>query len=236
MGIMRFRGMIAMIKVENKKTLNVLTLRFMKMNRGRNLIAIVAILLTTVLFTSVLTASFSMIKSTRDSAIRQEMDSSHTILQKLTKEEYEKAIKVLEDNKTVKRCGTGTFLGLAVNPELQYFQTEVRYGDENLAESFQCHPSNGRLPESEDELACSTIVLDALQIPHKVGEKVNIFWESKEKIYKDTFTLSGFWEGDKAVMAQIIWMSETYRNHNAYKVTREEVENGIYEGGYDIAV
>lgn len=225
-----------MIKVENKKTLKQLTARFMSVNRGRNVIAIVAIFLTTLLFTSVLTASFSMIKSTRDSEIRQEMDSSHTILQNLTKEEYKSAIEVVENSKDVKRYGTGTFLGLAVNPELQAFQTEVRYGDKNLSESFQCQPEEGRLPESKDEIACSTIVLDAFQIPHQLGEMVTINLEIKGKIYKDTFRLVGFWEGDRAVMAQIVWLSEDYRDQNAYGITKEEVENGIYEGGYDIVV
>lgn len=35
-----------MVKVENKETLRLLTKRFMKMNRARNIIAVIAIMLT----------------------------------------------------------------------------------------------------------------------------------------------------------------------------------------------
>ena len=35
-----------MVKVENKETLRLLTRRFMKMNRARNVIAVIAIMLT----------------------------------------------------------------------------------------------------------------------------------------------------------------------------------------------
>lgn len=43
-----------MVKVENKETLRLLTSRFMKMNRARNIIAVIAIMLTSLLFTSLL--------------------------------------------------------------------------------------------------------------------------------------------------------------------------------------
>ena len=39
-----------MVKVENKETLRLLTKRFMKMNRARNIIAVIAIMLTSLLF------------------------------------------------------------------------------------------------------------------------------------------------------------------------------------------
>ena len=41
-----------MVKVENKETLRLLTSRFMKMNRARNVIAVIAIILTSLLFKS----------------------------------------------------------------------------------------------------------------------------------------------------------------------------------------
>ena len=54
-----------MVKVENKETLRLLTRRFMKMNRARNVIAVIAIMLTSLLFTSlfVLCCGISIRKS-----------------------------------------------------------------------------------------------------------------------------------------------------------------------------
>ena len=55
-----------MVKVENKETLRLLTSRFMKMNRARNVIAVIAIILTSLLFTSLFVGSVSMILSKKE--------------------------------------------------------------------------------------------------------------------------------------------------------------------------
>ncbi len=62
-----------MVKVENKETLRLLTRRFMKMNRARNVIAVIAIMLTSLLFTSLFVGSVSMILSKRATEIKQFM-------------------------------------------------------------------------------------------------------------------------------------------------------------------
>ena len=54
-----------MVKVNNKDTLRLVTHRFMKMNRKRNTIAMIAIALTALLFTSLFTGSESLILSKR---------------------------------------------------------------------------------------------------------------------------------------------------------------------------
>ena len=59
-----------MVKVENKETLRLLTSRFMKMNRARNIIAVIAIMLTSLLFTSLFVGSVSMILSKRATEIK----------------------------------------------------------------------------------------------------------------------------------------------------------------------
>ena len=82
-----------MVKVENKETLRLLTKRFMKMNRARNIIAVIAIMLTSLLFTSLFVGSVSMILSKRATEIKQSMDSSHAIAQNLSEEDAERLTK-----------------------------------------------------------------------------------------------------------------------------------------------
>ncbi len=85
-----------MVKVENKETLRLLTKRFMKMNRARNIIAVIAIMLTSLLFTSLFVGSVSMILSKRATEIKQFMDSSHAIAQNLSEEDAERLQKTIE--------------------------------------------------------------------------------------------------------------------------------------------
>lgn len=227
-----------MVKVENKDTLRLLTKRFMKMNRTRNIIAIIAIMLTSLLFTSLFMGSVSMILSKRATDIKQFMDSAHANAQNLSKEDAERLQKIIEQNEQVERYGKGIFLGAGMDEHFG-FSVEVRYVDENLAESFNCLPTTGSMPEKEKEIAVSSMILEALGVKPELGEEVTITWEANPvlKEYRtDTFKVCGFWQGDKAVLGQMIWVSEAYAEKNGYPVTQKELENGIYNGGRDVCL
>ncbi len=227
-----------MVKVENRDTLRFLTSRFMKMNKSRNAIAILAIALTSLMFTSLFMGTVSLILSKQATDIKQFMDSSHAIIQNLTQEEGERAEAAAKNEESVQRVGSGYFLGPGMNPQF-VFSTEVRSADENLAESFNCLPTTGTLPQKKMDIAVSTLVLDALEIPHQLGQQVTITYENTpttEELKTDTFRLCGFWEGDKGVISQMIWVSDGYARENRYPVTREELDNGILQGGMDCVV
>lgn len=222
-----------MVKVENKETLRLLTSRFMKMNRARNVIAVIAIILTSLLFTSLFVGSVSMILSKRATEIKQFMDSAHASAQNLSEEDAKRLQQTIEQSEDVKRYGSGIFLGAGMDERFG-FSVEVRYADENTAESFNRLPTTGRLPEKENEVALSSMVLESLGVTPKIGEEVTLTWEVNPmlKQYKtDTFKICGFWQGDKAVLGQMVWVSEAYAKENRYPVTQEELENGIYNGG-----
>lgn len=227
-----------MVKVENRETLRLLTSRFMRMNRGRNAMAVIAILLTCLLFTSIFMGTASLILSKRATDIRQFMSSSHAVAQDLSDEEAQKLETALEKSNQVQRWGSGIFLGPALHKKFA-FSAEVRSADKNLAESFNCLPSQGRMPEQEHEIAVSTLILDALQIPHELGQKVTLTWEKDPvsgKKKTDTFRLCGFWKGDKAVLSQIAWVSPSYAEKNRYPVTAKQLSDGYMNGGRDCAV
>ena len=227
-----------MIKVENKETLSLLTKRFMKMNRARNIIAVIAIALTSLLFTSLFVGSVSMILSRRATEIKQFMDSAHANAQNLSEEDAQSLQQIIGQSEDVERYGSGIFLGTGMDERLG-FSVEVRYGDENMAESFNCLPTTGRLPEKENEVALSSMILEALGVTPEIGEEVTLTWEVNPtlKQYKtDTFKVCGFWQGDKAVLGQMVWVSKAYAEENRYHVTKEELENGIYNGGLEYCV
>lgn len=227
-----------MVKVENKDTCRMLTKQFMKQNRARNVIAVLAILLTCLLFTSLFMGAVSMVLSKRATDVKQFMDSSHAILQNRRAEECDSIEAALKQDKDVARYGYGIFLGGALDTRFG-FSTEVRYADENLAESFNCTPTTGTLPKEKDEIAVSTIVLDALDVPHELGETITITYELNPiagEVKTETFRLSGFWEGDDAVLAQMLWVSKEYAEENRFPITKKDLENGLVNGSMDYAV
>ena len=94
-----------MIKVENKETLSLLTKRFMKMNRARNIIAVIAIALTSLLFTSLFVGSVSMILSRRATEIKHFMDSAHANAQNLSEEDAQSLQQIIGQSEDVERYG-----------------------------------------------------------------------------------------------------------------------------------
>lgn len=227
-----------MVKVENKQTLRLITRKFMKQNRSRNIIAVIAIMLTCLLFTSLFMGSVSLVLSKRASDIKQYMDSSHAGGGIYTEEESVKIKTAIENDSDIERYGEGIFMGSAIDTHFGY-SAEVRYGDANFAKSYNCTPTTGALPAKEDEIAVSTIVLDTLKIPHKLGEKVTITYEQNGVTGEqrtEEFRLSGFWEGDPGVLAQILWVSKPYAEVNHYEATRKDLDNGLYNGGADYVV
>ena len=166
-----------MVKVENKETLRLLTSRFMKMNRARNIIAVIAIMLTSLLFTSLFVGSVSMILSKRATEIKQFMDSAHASAQNLSEEDAKRLQETIEQSEQVERYGSGIFLGAGMDERFG-FSVEVRYADENMAESFNCLPTTGRLPEKENEVALSSMILENLGVkitssPEQAKEMIN---------------------------------------------------------------
>ncbi|MEF9942539.1 MAG: ABC transporter permease, partial [Lachnospiraceae bacterium] len=113
-----------MVKVENKDTLRFVTKKFMKQNHSRNIIAVIAIMLTCLLFTSLFMGSVSLVLSKRASDIKQYMDSSHAVGSNYTKEESIKIGDALKKDSDVERYGAGIFLGSGIDPRFGY-STEV---------------------------------------------------------------------------------------------------------------
>ena len=76
-----------MSNVKNKKMINQIALKSLKARKKRNLIAILAIALTSVLFTALFTIGGSLIEKNQESTMRQVGGSAHAGYKYLTKSE-----------------------------------------------------------------------------------------------------------------------------------------------------
>lgn len=234
-----------MVKVENQDTLWLLTMRFLKMNRRRNQIAVLAIVLTTILFTSLFTGAVSMMLSKLEADKKTYSSWSHVILQDVTGEEAQRVSDILKNNSSVERFGVDIFVG-TLQDERILFQTEVRSADADAAESFCNAPIQGRMPENENEIALSSLVLDALGIPYKINEKISDNKirltialdnaDAKEALVTRDFYLCGWWQGDVSDYSQYAWVSEAFAEDTAPKVTREALDNGAMSGAVSFSI
>ncbi|MCL2077830.1 MAG: ABC transporter permease [Oscillospiraceae bacterium] len=194
------------MKVDNKSIIRKLTLRFMKAGRTRNIIAVIAIALTSIMFTSVFTIGANMLTTIQEQTMRQIGMSAHGGFKRLSSEQYEHIAK----SPLIKDISFRKGLALAENDALIKEYSEITYAEPKFAKWCFSFPTTGNMPVAKNELATSTLVLDALGLPHEIGVQVPLEFTVSDRKYTETFTLSAYWEGDTVLPAQHIWLSEEY--------------------------
>ena len=189
----------------NRAVIRKISGKSLKNNRMRNIFAVLAIILTGMLFTSVFSLCSGMIQVAQEQTMREVGGKFHAGLKRATEEQYER----ISSDPSVKRCSYDIFLGYAEN--VMKRQAELRYiPDEKDLEDYFIILEEGRLPMEEDEIVVDTIVMDEFQLPHKVGEKIQLsFYFCGEFIEKE-FTVSGWYEGDYVSHASELFLSEAF--------------------------
>ncbi|MGN1185253.1 MAG: ABC transporter permease, partial [Oliverpabstia sp.] len=191
---------------KQKPIIRTLTSRSFKANKTRNLVAILAIVLTTLMFTSLFVLSQSMVKNLQEMNFQQAGYNSHLTFSSLTDAEMDK----ITAHEAVKDWGKSIVIGVAENEELTGRQVEIRYADENYAASAFSMPTTGKLPVSENEIALDTITLDKMGLPYELGQEITLRWRkdlTSTDYTTSTFVLSGYWDGNSAAMASMAWVS-----------------------------
>ena len=202
------------MKVKNKRCIRNLGFKQFKAAKARNLIAIFAIALTTLLFTSLFTVALSMNSSYEEYTFRQIGGFSHGTF----KEVDEEKIEALANHSKVKEYGLRTTMGFISEAPFSKIPAEISWMDANTTNWSYATPTTGRMPESGNEISMDTESLRKLGVPAKLGEQVELTYavrgkdasiETSEK-KTDTFTLVGFWEYDALMPVHYINISEEY--------------------------
>lgn len=193
----------------NNGTLNRLANRSLKSQK--NYIAVLAIILSTLLFTSLFTIAVSLQSSMQDSNMRTIGTAAHSGVKHITLDEYEK----LRFDDRISGIGHSIIFGYAEGECFIKLPTEVRWADENYAEWTFNSPDEGRLPETENEIATSRIVLDAMGLSAELGTEIELTYRADTDVVTDTFVLCGIWEGDPVAYRQTILFSRPYADKMA---------------------
>ena len=223
-----------MYENNNKAIIKKLAMASIRANRMRNLFAIVAIILTTVLFTSVFTIGASMLKSIEYSTMRQVGGSNHGGFKYLTTEEYE----ILKKHKDIKEYGITIPVSVIKNQELAKRQVEINYIDENEAKYRFITPLiKGNMPNKENEIVLDTITLDMLGLNYELGQTITLDYDINDENYTKDFILSGYYEGDIVSMASSACVSKEFIEKNISGIDQKlSRETGSYTGVINLDV
>ena len=172
----------------NTEVIKRLSKRYFKKNRIRNLAAILAIMLTAFLFTSITSLVFSMSSSIQLSMQMQKGSKADGDIRYLTEEQYQE----LQNSDFIKEAGCRRFVGFASNASGH--MVEINYADPVQQELTFCTPTHGKAPKKANEIATTDQALEALGVKAKVGETVPVEFTLRGKTYQYEMVVSGWWE------------------------------------------
>lgn len=194
------------MKVSNRKCIRHLAWKSLLASRTRNLIAIAAIALTAVLFTSLFTIALSINEGFQQSNFRQAGGFSHGGFKYITEAQAE----ALRSDPLIAQWGERRFLGMPAAAPFNKSHVEVSYADANEAHWMYCDPIEGSLPEEgTDQAATDTRVLELLGIEPEIGAKFTLTFDVDGHETTQTFTLCGWWEYDEAIVANHVLVPES---------------------------
>ncbi len=186
---------------KNRRCIRTLSFRQLKASKSRNLIAVFAIALTTLLFTSLFTIALSINDGFQQSNFRQCGGWNHGSFKYLTEEQFDQ----IKTDSLIQEWGLRRFVGMPDEIPFNKSHVEVGYSDATQAHWMYCDPVEGRLPqEGTDEAATDTHVLELLGVEPELGAQFTVTFPVDGHMTTQTFTLCGWWEYDEAVVANHI--------------------------------
>ncbi len=177
-----------MLKVSNKACVRELARKSFQAAKTRNRIAILAIALTTLLFTALLTVGLSANRAFQEANFRQVGGYAHGGFKYLTEDQY----LDLREDPLIRQFGTSRVLGFARDESLRKNHVEVRWVDANEAHWMYLDPIEGRLPqEGTNEAATDLEILRILGVEPRLGAEFTLLVDVCGKPTEQTFTLCG---------------------------------------------
>lgn len=216
-----------MIKVNNKKVISNLANKSFKANRNRNIFAIIAIALTSILFTSLFTMGIGTIQSLQVASMRQAGGDGHAVLKYIDDKEFD----AVKNHPLIKEIAYNRLLAENINnKELIKRHAEFWYYDEVGLELGFVELEKGQLPQKENEVIIDSKTLELLNVPLEIGAPISLELSIKGQAVTREFILSGWWESDPGFNVGQIFASKAYINAHEQELTNTYKENYYMSG------
>lgn len=219
-----------MRKVKNKKVIQNLAKKSFGANKTRNRIAILAVALTTLLFTTIFILGIGTMEIFQRQTMRQSGGDSHGVMKNLTREQYEK----LKDHPLIKEEAACIYVADEVkNPELLKRHVEAWYYPEYHYKHCFVEIIDGKAPKKADEILLDEMSMQLLGMKPKAGQKVTLdmrIRNTDEKSVQRTFTVSGVMKADPAMNVGFALVSKAYLKAYAEELTYQYNVTGSMTG------
>ncbi len=182
-----------MYRINNNKCIRRIAIKQLLANRTRNIMAVIAIALSTLLFTSLFTIGYSLLQTSEYSTMRQVGGTNHGSFKYLTEQMADK----LSSDEGISNISTRLIIGgPLLNEELVKLHTEISYCDENYINNSFMTPTLGGIPISENEILISDIILTELGLSQQLNQTVKLKFYAGDSLIEADFVVVGIYETD----------------------------------------
>ena len=204
-----------MRKVKNKKVIRRLSDRSFRASRTRNLIAVIAIALTAMLFTTLFTLGIGTVENFQRQTMRQSGSDCHGVIKNITMEQYDKLSK---DPSIVESANCILVAYSVENEAFLKRHLEAWYYPQYHYKHCFIDIIDGRAPEAADEILMDDVSMDLLGLAPEAGQQVTLQLRIKNadaNVINRTFTVSGVIKADPALDVGFAIVSEAYLSAHA---------------------
>ena len=165
-------------------------------NKTKSICAVMAMILTTIMFCVLYTTAIGIHKAQEYSNIKSIGTIGQVVL-KNCNEKTENAFNKIKENDMVESAGYRKYLADVINEELKY-SVEFSYEDPVYSEHCFQQLVAGHMPRKANEIVMDKGTIEALGIQNKIGEPVTLDLKVGTNEFKEEFILVGWFNENNA--------------------------------------
>ena len=194
----------------NKAVIKKLANRSFRSNKMRNVIAVIAIALTTFLFTAVLTIGMGAKGALEYSMAKLMGSSADALVQGVSEEQFQQ----IKENAMFEKVGCWIPVDIMTNTNRRV--AEVDYADQNQLEIRMLTPRTGSAPQKANEVLVSANILKDLNIEEKIGAEIPVELKVRQsgQIYHFDMVVSGIYDTPNE-KAEFVIVSKAFLEENS---------------------
>ena len=194
----------------NKAVIKKLANRSFRSNKMRNVVAVIAIALTTFLFTAVLTIGMGAKGALEYSMAKLMGSSADALVQGVSEEQFQQ----IKENAMFEKVGCWIPVDIMTNTNRRV--AEVDYADQNQLEIRMLTPRIGSAPQKANEVLVSANILKDLNIEEKIGAEIPVELKVRQsgQSYHFDMVVSGIYDTPNE-KAEFVIVSKAFLEENS---------------------
>ena len=194
----------------NKAVIKKLANRSFRSNKMRNVIAVIAIALTTFLFTAVLTIGMGAKGTLEYNMAKMIGTGADALVQGLSEEQFQQ----LKENSMFEKVGCWVPIEIMTNTNRMV--AEIDYADQPQLELRMQTPRTGSAPQKANEVLVSANILKDLNIEEKIGSEIPVELKVRQsgQVYHFDMVVSGIYDTPNEKSESVI-VSKAFLEENA---------------------